>query len=102
MTKASAMALLGLLDQVMQIGVLMIAPLVIALLVADLMLAYLARMAPNLHVFDLSLPIKNLLFAFLMLVYVIFLIPFMLEHLDAANLYMERLEAILGAMVGTR
>tara|TARA_R110002020_G_scaffold109835_15_gene254098 strand:+ start:133 stop:960 length:828 start_codon:yes stop_codon:yes gene_type:complete len=102
MTKASAMALLGLLDQVMQIGVLMIAPLVIALLVADLMLAYLARMAPNLHVFDLSLPIKNLLFAFLMLVYVIFLIPFMLEHLDAANLYMERLEAILGAMGGTR
>lgn len=98
MSEASAMALLGLLDKVMQIGVLMIAPLVIALLVADLMLAYLARMAPNLHVFDLSLPIKNLLFAFLMVIYVIFLIPFMLDQLDIAKLSIERLGSILGAM----
>lgn len=98
LSEASAMALLGLLDQVMQIGVLMVAPLVIALLVADLMLAYLARMAPNLHVFDLSLPVKNLLFAFLMLIYVVFLIPLMLDQLDVAKLNVARLEAILGAM----
>lgn len=98
MSETSAMALLGLLDQVMEIGVLMIAPLVIALLIADLMLAYVARMAPNLHAFDLSLPIKNLLFAFLMLIYVVFLIPLMVDQLDIVNLNMGRLEAILGAM----
>ncbi|GHB11880.1 type III secretion system export apparatus subunit SctT [Salinicola rhizosphaerae] len=98
MTQASALAVLGLLDQVMKIGVLMIAPLVIALLVADLMLAYVARMAPNLHAFDLSLPIKNLLFAFLILIYVVFLIPLMVDQLDVLKLNMERLSAILGAM----
>ncbi|KFF49372.1 type III secretion protein [Gammaproteobacteria bacterium MFB021] len=98
MTRASAMAVLGLLDQVMRIGVLMISPLVIALLVADLMLAYVARMAPNLHAFDLSLPIKNLLFSFLMLLYVVFLIPLMVDQLDVLKLNLARLSAILGAM----
>ncbi len=44
----------------MRIGVLMVAPLLIAMLITDLMLAYLSRMAPSLHIFDLSLPVKNL------------------------------------------
>jgi len=38
-------------------------------------------MAPQLHVFDLSLPLKNLLFSFLMVVYVAFLVPYMLAEL---------------------
>lgn len=97
MTHDSAIGLLTLLDQVMEIGLLMVAPLVIALLLSDLMLAYAARMAPNLHAFDLSLPIKNLLFAFLMLVYVVFLIPLMVNYLDVLELNLSRLEGILGA-----
>lgn len=77
------MEIVGVLDKVMQTGVLMIAPVVIAILTADLLLAYLARMAPQLHVFDLSLSVKNLLFSFLMVVYVSFMIPYMLSQLAA-------------------
>lgn len=77
----SVMALLGVLDRIMLIGVVLIAPVVIALLIADFMLAYLSRMAPQFHVFDLSMAVKNLLFSFLMVVYAVFLVPLMLERI---------------------
>ncbi|WP_414154979.1 type III secretion system export apparatus subunit SctT [Pseudomonas sp. BNK-43-a] len=74
-------AVLSILDQVMRIGVLMVSPLLISLLITDLMLAYLSRMAPSLHIFDLSLPVKNLFFTILMVVYIGFLVPLMLDQL---------------------
>jgi type III secretion protein T len=79
--ESTVFEVLRVLDRIMQIGVLLIAPIVVALLVADMMLAYLSRMAPQLHVFDLSLPVKNLLFSFLMVLYVAFLVPLMLSEL---------------------
>ncbi|WP_434456609.1 type III secretion system export apparatus subunit SctT [Stutzerimonas urumqiensis] len=87
--EATALQILHVLDRLMAIGVLMIAPLVIALLVADLLLAYLSRMAPQLHVFDLSLPVKNLLFAFLLTLYTAFLVPFMLDELGRLHAVFE-------------
>ncbi|MCE8016448.1 type III secretion system export apparatus subunit SctT [Halomonas sp. MCCC 1A17488] len=94
----SALMLLDMLDQVMRVGVMMVAPLLVALLVADLMLAYLARMAPSLHVFSLSLAIKNLLFTFLMLLYVVFLIPLLMEELGALGDGYRRLETLLSGI----
>ena len=94
----TALTMLDMLDQVMRVGVLMVAPLVIALLVADLMLAYLARMAPSLNVFSLSLAIKNLLFTFLMLLYIVFLIPLLVEELGTLGDGYRRLETLLGGV----
>lgn len=74
-------AILGVMDRIMQIGLIIIAPLVIALLIADIMLAFLSRMATQLHVFDLSLAIKNLLFSFLMVLYLGFMVPLLLEQM---------------------
>lgn len=91
----TAVMMLELLDQVMRIGLLMVVPLVIAILVADLMLAYLARMSPNLHVFSLSLAIKNLLFTFLMLLYIVFLVPQMLGELGTLGDGYRRLEGLI-------
>lgn len=91
----SALTMLEMLDQVMRVGVMMVAPLVIAILVADLMLAYLARMAPSLHVFSLSLAIKNLLFTFLMLIYIVFLIPLLVEELGTLGDGYRRIETLL-------
>lgn len=79
---SALLAVLQILDQVTRIGVIMVGPLIICLLVTDLMLAYLSRMAPNLHIFDLSLPVKNLFFTLLMVVYISFLIPVMLDQLS--------------------
>ncbi|NIC04757.1 type III secretion system export apparatus subunit SctT [Billgrantia bachuensis] len=92
----TALTMLDMLDQVMRVGVMMVAPLVIALLVADLMLAYLARMAPSLNVFSLSLAIKNLLFTFLMLLYIVFLVPLLVEELGTLGDGYRRLETLLG------
>lgn len=94
---ASALeALLSILDQVMRIGVLMVAPLILALLVADVMLAYLCRMAPQMNIFDLSLSVKNLIFAFLMVIYCTFLIPLMLEQLAEFRGTVEMLKTLSG------
>jgi type III secretion protein T len=80
-SSAALTSILAILDQVMRIGVLMIAPLIVSMLVTDLMLAYLSRMAPSLHIFDLSLPVKNLFFSVLMVIYISFLIPVMIDQL---------------------
>lgn len=100
--ETTALHLLHVLDRLMSIGVMMIAPVVIALLVADLLLAYLSRMAPQLHVFDLSLPVKNLLFAFLLTLYAAFLVPFMLSELEAMPALFQRFLAasLPGVAVG--
>ncbi|TLX63684.1 EscT/YscT/HrcT family type III secretion system export apparatus protein [Stutzerimonas nosocomialis] len=90
-------AVLAILDQVMHIGVLLVVPLIIALLVTDLMLAYLARMAPQLNMFDLSLSVKNLIFAVLMVLYAGFLIPLMLDQLSEFRGTVELLKTLAGA-----
>jgi type III secretion protein T len=80
----------------MRVGVLMVSPLIISLLVTDLMLAYLSRMAPNLHIFDLSLPVKNLFFSILMVIYIGFLIPLMLDQLAEFRGTVELLKTLAG------
>ncbi|GAC1037692.1 type III secretion system export apparatus subunit SctT [Pseudomonas sp. No.117] len=89
--------LLAVLDQVMRTGLLMVAPLVIALLIADLMLAFLARMAPNMHIFDLSLAVKNLIFAVIMVLYCVYLVPLMLYQLAEFRGTVELLKTLAGA-----
>ena len=93
-SSAALMSILAILDQVMRIGVLMVAPLLVAMLITDLMLAYLSRMAPSLHIFDLSLPVKNLFFAVLMVVYISFLIPVMIDQLAQFRGTVEVLKAL--------
>ena len=95
---SALMAVLQILDQVMRIGVVMVAPLIICMLVTDLMLAYLSRMAPNLHIFDLSLPVKNLFFTVLMVIYISFLIPVMLDQLAEFRGTVEFLKTLAGSV----
>ena len=93
----SAMAVLAILDRIMQIGVLLIAPIVLALLIADLMLAYLSRMSPQLHVFDLSLAVKNLIFAILIVLYLTYLLRYMEEELAILKVAPQLLRGLAGA-----
>lgn len=66
---------IGAVNGMMQMALVQIGPIVLALLIADLMMAFVSRMAPQLHVFDLSMAIKNLIFALLIALYAVFLIP---------------------------
>ncbi|UWU17097.1 type III secretion system export apparatus subunit SctT (plasmid) [Rhizobium sullae] len=93
----AAMAVLAILDRIMQTGVLLIAPIVLALLIADLMLAYLSRMSPQLHVFDLSLAVKNLIFAVLIVLYLNYLLQYMVAELAI----LKEAPAMLRSLLGT-
>lgn len=93
---SALLAVLAILDQVMRLGVVMVSPLIISLLVTDMMLACLSRMAPSLHIFDLSLPVKNLFFSILMVIYIGFLIPVMLDQLADFRGTIEFLKTLVG------
>jgi type III secretion protein T len=93
-TEGAGLALLKALDRVMQLALLLVAPIMVALLAADLMLGYLSRLAPQIHVFDLSLAVKNLLFAFLMVIYAIYLAPAMMTEIGALHATFDMLRAL--------
>ena len=88
-------ASLAVLDRVMQIAVVLIGPVVIAILIADVMLAFVSRMAPQLHVFDLSMAVKNLLYSFLIVIYLVFLTPLMFDQVMALENRFEDLRGFI-------
>jgi type III secretion protein T len=76
-TKEAGRIFLGLLDDIMTMGLMLAVPVVLAMLLADLALALVARAAPHMHIFDLSLSVKNLLFAGFLVLYGAFLVSYM-------------------------
>lgn len=74
--------ILGLLDEIFGMGFMLVVPMVIAFLLVDLSLALVARAAPQINIFILSLTVKNLLFALLLVLYAVFLIGYMKSDLS--------------------
>jgi type III secretion protein T len=66
-----------LLDNVVTMGLVLVAPIVVFMLLTDLLLALVSRAAPHLNVFALTLSVKNLVFALLLVLYCAFLIKYM-------------------------
>jgi type III secretion protein T len=89
---------LGILDRVFSMGLMLVIPLVLILLIADIALALVARAAPHLHVFDLSLSVKNLLLAILLLPYLVFLVSYMKRDIGWLMEVRPLLEAIRGLL----
>jgi type III secretion protein T len=96
----SVAPLLQMLDRIMQISILMVGPIVVGLLLADIALGFLSRMTPQFHVFDLSLAVKNLLFALLMVVYAAFLVPIMLSEIGALRGAFDNLRRLVDGSPG--
>jgi type III secretion protein T len=69
------------MDDILGIGLMLVAPIVLAMLLADLSLALVARAAPHLNIFVLSLTVKNFAFALLIVLYGAFLLSYMRENL---------------------
>ncbi|ALA17088.1 MULTISPECIES: type III secretion system export apparatus subunit SctT [Chelatococcus] len=78
---AHAFIVLRLLNDVTFLGVLMAAPIMAAMLITDVVLAFVARAAPQLNAFSLSLALKNLVFMLLLVVYCTFLVTYMRDGL---------------------
>lgn len=66
-------------QQLMWLGVLMSAPLVLAMFLAEFGLALISRFAPQLNVFFLAMPIKSAIASVLLIVY----LGLMMDHFEA-------------------
>jgi type III secretion protein T len=86
--------LIGLLDDVITMGLMLVVPIVICLFLADIVLALVSRAAPHFNVFALSLAIKTLVFAILLVLYGGFLASYMAQDLATLLGSTGRLERI--------
>jgi type III secretion protein T len=77
LTPAASQFFIRLLDNVVTMGLVLVAPIMILLLLSDLLLGLVSRAAPHLNVFALVLSVKNLVFALLLVLYYAFLIKYM-------------------------
>jgi type III secretion protein T len=92
----AATQLLGLLDDVFNLGLLLVVPIIVCLLLADILLALVSRAAPTFNVFALSLAVKSLLFAVLLVLYSGFLASYMGRNLATLAGATDRLILISG------
>ena len=86
--------LLSLLDTVVATGVMLVGPIVVCLLLVDLLFALIARAAPSLQPFYLSMTVKNLVFSLVLVLYGAFLIGYMKNGLVVFLDVKPQLEAI--------
>jgi type III secretion protein T len=77
LTPAASQFFIRLLDNIVTMGLVLVAPIMIFLLLSDLLLGLVSRAAPHLNVFALVLSVKNLVFALLLALYCAFLIKYM-------------------------
>jgi type III secretion protein T len=83
---------LTILDDIFGLGLMLVAPIVLAMLLADISLALVARTAPHMNIFVLSLTVKNFAQALLIVLYASFLLNYMRENLNLIVTGSQRLE----------
>jgi type III secretion protein T len=86
--------LLSLLDTVVRTGLMLVGPIVVCLLLVDLLFALIARAAPSLQPFYLSMTVKNLVFSLVLVLYGAFLVGYMKNGLVVFLDAKPQLEAI--------
>jgi type III secretion protein T len=86
--------LLSLLDTIVSTGLLLVGPVVVCLLLVDLLFGFIARAAPSLQPFYLSMTVKNLVFSLVLVLYSAFLIGYMKNGLVVFLDVKPKLEAI--------
>jgi type III secretion protein T len=91
-SKEAAETFLQLLSRTLIMALTLAFPLIVALLLSDLVLAFLARASPHLNIFVLSLVVKTLVFSLVLVLYSSFLVYYMgrdLSFLRDATRYLE-------------
>jgi type III secretion protein T len=76
-SREAADLLLSLVDTIVRTGLMLVGPVVVSLLLVDLLFALIARAAPSLQPFYLSMTVKNLVFSLVLVLYSVFLIGYM-------------------------
>lgn len=86
---------LGLLDEMMKMSVLLAAPAMITMLLAELALACVSLFAPQLQVFFLAMPIKSGIAMFVLAIYFVTLLDFMTPSIDGLKDLLPTLHRVL-------
>lgn len=86
---------LGLLDEMMKMSVLLAAPAMITMLLAELALACVSLFAPQLQVFFLAMPIKSGIAMFVLAIYFVTLLDFMTPSIDGLKDLLPTLHKVL-------
>lgn len=77
MTAQSGAFFVRLLDGIATMGLELVSPIVVLMLLTDLVLGLVSKAAPQTNVFALSLSVKNLVFAVLLVLYGAFMLAYM-------------------------
>ncbi len=88
--------LLQTLDGILAAGLVLAAPLLIAMLLAELGLALVGRFAPQLNIFDLSMSVKGLVFIIGLPLYAVFLTSFFRDSLAPLTNLAPQLHLLAG------
>jgi type III secretion protein T len=83
-------------DFLMRMTVVLAAPVIIAIFVAELGLGLINRFAPQLNVFFLSMPIKSGIASFLLVLYLSFLLFYFKKHFVGIETLFHFLENVIG------
>jgi type III secretion protein T len=95
-TPEAATLLLQQINRLMTLGLLLAAPALMAMFLAELGLALANRFAPQLQVFFLAMPIKSALGIFVLCLYAATLFDFGLEPIRQTTVWLQRLSPLLG------
>lgn len=96
LTGETAWLFLHMLDEVMRLALLLAGPLLIAMFMGEAALAFVARFAPQLNVFDLSLSVKSAILVCLLPVYAAFLLDNFKADLAPLRHVMDQLRPYFG------
>ena len=86
---------LGMLDSMVRMAVLMAAPVMIAMFLAEVGLAFISRFAPQLQVFFLAMPIKSALAMLMLAIYGVTLFDYALDRIREMNQTVPRVTDML-------
>lgn len=95
----NAELLIGLVNRVVLLALLLSAPALVVMFMAELGLALVSRFAPQLQVFFLAMPIKSALGIFVLVIYSATLFDYGASELRDLRNWPARLGGILGAQV---
>lgn len=85
----------GLLDSIMELGLIVAGPIVIIMFLAEITLALLTRIAPQMNVFILALGVKSALMFLFLPVYLAFLLDRFAIEMEGAAVIEELLGTVL-------
>jgi type III secretion protein T len=96
LASGAAMHVLGVLDSILASGLLLAAPLLVAMLVVELSLGFVNRFMPQLNVFLLSMPMKGLVQVIGLPIYAVFLIGYLRDGLAPLQHVQDELRMLSG------